>query len=260
MHVADLVFNLIMIRSRIEIMPVHHPASNTMRRHLLKLFVAGALTGIGFNGLVRHALAAGSGPKRKQGIYKLEGKATFNGKSLQVGDVPTLPLTVITGANTQLVFVVGADAFLMRSNSHLILTASTAETPNRADSIALLSGKLLSVFEKGVRNITTLTAVAGIRGTGIYMEIEAERSYLCLCYGTARIGPIDAPQLHEKLKATHHESPRWVYRDRMERAKMINHTDEELILLEGLTGRVPAFAAQWLDGDGILSELANKRY
>jgi hypothetical protein len=237
-----------------------HPAVRVMRRHFLKSLAAGALAGVGFGGLIQQALAAGSGPKRKQGIYKLEGEATFNGKTLKVGDVPTLPLTVITGSNTVLVFVIGADAYLVRANSHLTLAASDAKSPNRADSIKLLSGKLLSVFEKGTRSLTTTTAVAGIRGTGIYLESALERSYLCLCYGKAKLGPIDAPQLHENVSTSHHESPRWVYPDRMEAAKMINHEDEELIMLESLTGRVPPFAMQWGYGDGALSDLSKDRY
>lgn len=243
-------------------MPAQHPATPAIRRHFLKSLAVGMLAGVGFNGLVQHALAAGSGPKRKQGIYKLEGEATFNGKTRKVGVVPTLPLTVVTGVNTLLVFVIGADAYLLRSNSHLILSASDAKAPNRADSVKLLTGKLLSVFEKGARHLTTATAVAGIRGTGIYMESEAERSYLCLCYGSAKLGPIDAPQLHENVSTNHHESPRWIYPDRMEAAKMINHEDEELILLESLTGRVPPFYTQstYGYGDGILSDLAKKRY
>ncbi|OYY92964.1 MAG: hypothetical protein B7Y41_13645 [Hydrogenophilales bacterium 28-61-23] len=241
-------------------MPAQHPATPIPRRNLLKLLAAGALAGLGLAGLVRQALAAGSGPQRRQGIFRLEGEATFNGKSLKVGDVPTLPLTVLTGPKTLLVFVVGADAYLLRSNSHLILGANDAKTPNRAASIKLLAGKLLSVFEKGERNLSTVTAVAGIRGTGIYMESEPDRSYLCLCYGHARIGPVDAPGAAEMLRTTHHESPRWVFRDRMEPAQVINHSDEELILLESLTGRLPPFHNQWGYGDGILNDPAEKRY
>ena len=237
-----------------------HPAVHAMRRHLLKSLAAGLLTSAGLTGLTRHALAAGSGPQRKQGIYRLEGEATFNGISLKVGDVPSLPLTVVTGPKTTLVFVLGADAYLVRANSHLILTGNDANAPSRVSSIKLLAGKLLSVFEKGERRLTTATAVAGIRGTGIYLESEAERSYVCLCYGNAKLSPINAPQLLENVITRHHESPRWVYPDRMEAAAMINHSDDELILLESLTGRVPPFYRSSGYDEGILGDLAKKRY
>jgi len=243
-------------------MPAHHPAQRAMRRNLLKLAAAGALAGIGCNGLVRQALAAGSGPTRKQGIYKLDGEATFNGQRLKVGDVPSLPLTVITGPKTLLVFVLGADAYLVRANSHLVLTGNDAKAPSRVSEIKLLAGKLLSVFDKGERRLSTTTAVAGIRGTGIYLESAADRSYVCLCYGHALLAPINAPERQQAFKTTHHESPRWIYPDRMEPAEVINHSDEELILLESLTGRVPPFYTQYGYGfgDGILSDLAKKRY
>jgi hypothetical protein len=241
-------------------MPIKHPATPAIRRDLLKLLAAGVLTGAGFTGLVHQVLAAGSGPKRKQGIFRLDGEATFNGKSLKVGDAPTLPLTVVTGPRTTLVFVVGADAYLLRSNSQLILTANDTHTPLRASNIKLIAGQLLSAFEKGERTLTTATAVAGIRGTGIYMESDAEKSYLCLCYGHAQIAPIAAPERAEAFKTTHHESPRWVFRDRLEPATVINHTDEELILLESLTGRLPPFYSAWGYGDGILSDIEKKRY
>lgn len=241
-------------------MPAKHPALRPMRRHLLKSLAAGALAGVGLSGLIRQALAAGSGPQRKQGIFRLDGMATFNGKTLKVGDAPTLPLTVITGPKTTLVFVVGADAYLMRSNSHLVLTGNTAKSSSRADSIKLLAGKLLSVFDKGERTLSTVTAVAGIRGTGIYMECDEERSYVCLCYGNILLSPADAPGAAEVIKTTHHDSPRWVYRDRITSAKVINHTDEELILLESLTGRVPPFYRSYGDEESILSDLGKTRY
>ncbi len=237
-----------------------HPATRSMRRHLLKLIAGGALAGSGFNALIKTALAAGSGPQRKQGIYRLEGEATFNGFRLKVGDVPSLPLTVVTGPNTTLVFVLGADAYLVRSNSHLILTSNVANAASRVSNIKLLAGKLLSVFDKGERRLTTTTAVAGIRGTGIYLESEAERSYVCLCYGNARLSPLNAPQLQESVITRHHESPRWVYPDRMEAAALINHSDDELILLESLTGRMPPFYRPWEYDEDILGDLAKKRY
>ena len=241
-------------------MPERHPAVHAMRRQLIKSLAAGLLTSAGLTSLARHALAAGSGPQRKQGIYRLEGEATFNGLSLKVGDVLSLPLTVVTGPKTTLVFVLGADAYLVRANSHLILTGNDANARSRVSNIKLLAGKLLSVFEKGERRLTTTTADAGIRGTGIYLESEAERSYVCLCYGNAKLGPINAPQLLENVVTRHHESPRWIYPDRMEAAALINHSDDELILLESLTGRMPPFYRASGYDEGILGDLSKKRY
>ncbi len=42
---------------------------------------------------------------------------------------------------------------------------------------------MLSVFGKGRTRVETKTAVLGVRGTGVYIEAEPERTYICVCYG-----------------------------------------------------------------------------
>ena len=46
----------------------------------------------------------------------------------------------------------------------------------------------------------------------------------------------------------------------MKPAKMINHTDDELILLESLTGRVPPFFKAWANEESLLTDQINSRY
>jgi hypothetical protein len=115
----------------------------------------------------------------------------------------------------------------------------------------VVSGKILSVFGKNSgRSIQTSTATIGIRGTGCYIEDEGTgakaRTYFCLCYGTAELVPKAAPQEVETYTTTHHDKPMYVHNDMamtkmMVPAEVINHTDEELTLLEGLVGRVTPF-------------------
>ena len=64
-----------------------HPATRSMRRHLLKLIAGGALAGAGFNAQVNTALAAVSHPKRSLVINRAEGERKFIGHSLKVGDL-----------------------------------------------------------------------------------------------------------------------------------------------------------------------------
>ncbi len=114
----------------------------------------------------------------------------------------------------------------------------------------VVSGKILSVFGKGAKTIQTSTATIGIRGTGCYIEDEGTgakaRTYFCLCYGSVDLTPKAAPHEAESYTTTHHDKPMYVLND-MKMAKMmvpaevINHTDEELTLLEGLVGRVTPF-------------------
>jgi len=151
---------------------------------------------------------------------------------------------VQTGARSQAVFVIGQDAFILRASSRV----ETAGSGLFADVLRLATGRMLSVFSSGARRIDTPTATIGIRGTGIYLEAEAKRTYVCTCYGTVVVAPLDMPKMSETITTKHHEQPRYVYADSsmpedkmMPRAPVINHTDAELILLESLVGREPPF-------------------
>jgi hypothetical protein len=90
-----------------------------------------------------------------------------------------------------------------------------------------------------------VTATIGIRGTGIYVEIEARRTYACTCYGEAVLTPVDDPGAAETVRTKHHDQPRYIYGkgmpSMMEAAPVVNHTDAELYMLEGLVGRSPPF-------------------
>ena len=53
----------------------------------------------------------------------------------------------------------------------------------------------------------------------------------------------DAPEINETVTTLHHDQPRFIYsgEKRIDPASVINHSDQELILLERLVGRVPPF-------------------
>ena len=140
-------------------------------------------------------------------------------------------------------FVIGRDAFLIRERSELLTAGRSVLT----GSLRLVTGKLLSVFGRGSRSITTPTATIGIRGTGIYIEAEAERTYVCTCYGLVDLQASNMPEARETVMTTHHDAPRYIYAHgempikMIEPAPVINHTDAELIMLEALVGRKPPF-------------------
>ncbi|NWG87926.1 MAG: FecR domain-containing protein [Hydrogenophilaceae bacterium] len=192
----------------------------------------------GFSSPIRHALATGASPRLANGIHRLEGEVRFNGKPRRVGDLLSAPLEVVTGERALAAFSLGRNAYLVRGNSRI----SIADTDGKGADVWVEAGRLLSVFEKGEARVMTPTAVAGIRGTGIYVETEAERSYVCLCYGTAELAAAHNAGLRETVSTTHHESPRYISTQAILPAPVINHTDAELILLESLVGRVPPFA------------------
>jgi FecR protein len=228
--------------------------NNTLRRQWLKTAAAIGLLGpAGISGLIQDALAKGDVPT-VAGINSLQGTATVNGKPARVGTPVKPGDRVSTGPASFAVVVVGKDAYLLRDNSTVVLEESKS-SPGVLENVLILTGKVLSVLEKRATDkrvqYRTPNATIGIRGTGFYIEIEEGRTYFCLCYGTAAI---DGKGMTEPkiVETTHHESPLWLD-DRggtmkAEKGPFLNHTDDELIMLEKLVGRVPPFVAMGLTG------------
>jgi hypothetical protein len=199
------------------------------------LIHAGALSA-----LTARALARGVDPQQ-QGIRKLSGDVRVNGQAASLGTLIKPGDTVATGPGAEVIYVVGQDAYLQRESTIIALAKS---------ALRVISGKLLSVFGKGDKQILVPTATIGIRGTGCYIETEGggakARTYFCLCYGTADVTPNAAPEQKETLRTRHHEKPQWIHNDAamprsMVAADVINHSDLELEMLEALVGRVPPF-------------------
>lgn len=212
-------------------------ARDAQRRRLL-LSMMGA--GLGASALLREVWAQNLIPEQ-QGVRRLDGNVRINGLPAALG-APVRPGdTVTTGSNAYTMFVVGRDAYLMRENSRVEIAGSSL----LVGSLRLLTGKLLGVF--GRRNarmeLSTPTATIGIRGTGGYLEADPDRTYFCLCYGVADVMPTGMPGMREIYSTLHHEAPQFIYGSdhptMMEAAPLMNHTDEELVLLEGLAGRTP---------------------
>jgi hypothetical protein len=194
---------------------------------------------------LRGALAAGSVEK---GIYQLRGEVRVNGSAavegmeIKAGDVIT------TGANGQAVFVSGRDAFMIRANARVEAQGASAGDLVLG-GLRVVTGAVLSVFAPGgTRTLSTPTATIGVRGTAVYIESEAARSYVCVCYGVADIVSAMEPSARETVRTMHHEQPRYVMgRDAPQMlmgAPVINHSDAELIMLESLLGRRPPFTRE----------------
>ena len=187
--------------------------------------------------VVRDLLAAGS---LEKGVYRVVGQARINGAPARRGMEVKAGDVVTTGAGGQIVFVVNRDAFLMRAGSRLEVGGAAA------DVFRIVTGALLSVYQPRVRKtLHAHTATIGIRGTGIYVESAADKTYVCTCYGEAEIVPLDDPGAAETVRTRHHEQPRYVLPkgapQMMMKAPVINHSDAELEMLESLVGRSVPF-------------------
>jgi hypothetical protein len=190
---------------------------------------------------LRALLAAGSVEK---GIHRLRGDVRLNGAPAQEGMDVKAGDVITTGPASEVVFVTGRDALLIRANSRIEAQGVAGEL--LLSGLRVVTGAVLSVFTPGqAKTITTPTAVIGIRGTGVYVEAEEARTYACVCYGEADLVSVMDPQARETVRTQHHEQPRYIMGkgapQMLMGAPVINHTDDELILLESLTGRRPPF-------------------
>lgn len=214
------------------------------RELLLRLAAAGALGAGGLLGLVRDALAAGSLPATP-GFRHIKGPVGVDNTRASIGLNIKPGQTVMTGEGGEAVYIIGPDAFLQREKTKI-----SFEDSGGAQVMRVITGKVLSVFGRGKerpRNLSlvTPTATIGIRGTGCYIEAEEARTYFCLCYGEAEVTPKGDPKQSQTYSTTHHERPVYIPASgekMMVPAKVINHTDEELTMLENSVGRWPPFS------------------
>lgn len=228
------------------------PEDEQRREHLVRLLTISALT---MTPLHQVQAFWGSKPDKlpdDKSIFSLEGKVQVNGRQanldtrIQGGD------TVSTRENSQVIFAVGSDSFILRANSEMEIEGGGF----LIKTLRMFTGSVLSVFGKRANNqqltMNSSTATIGIRGTGVYMESEPGLTYLCTCYG--EVGLYSNKDLNdsELITATHHDAPKYVtdkkIRDSHIRpAPFKNHTDAELKLIEAIVGRDAPF--------GIESEL-----
>jgi hypothetical protein len=231
-----------------------HQTNDPQRRLLLQGMAAGLLTLLL---PAARAIAATFVPPPKlpatQSVYRVRGKAWVNGERVHAGSRIGLNDTVKTGKDSELVFVVGDHAMLLRSGSHLVIHPQENDDSGSLliGALRLFSGKLLSVSRNKGMRIETPNATIGIRGTGVYLETGPDKTYFCNCYGEVDVLATNDPTSKETVVSKHHDKPLHIYGKgqpgqcihNVDRLAHPNHTDEELMLAEALVGRVPPFAA-----------------
>lgn len=229
-----------------------HPDDERRREYLVRLLTIGAASMTPLN--LAQAFW-GSKPDKlpeDKSIFSLDGDVRVNGKNASLdtriggGDV------VSTKEDSEVVFAVGSDSFILRSNSEMEIEGGGFFI----ETLRMLTGSVLSVFGKRAGNqsltMNSSTATIGIRGTGVYLESEPGLTYLCTCYG--QVGLYNSQDLNdsELITATHHDAPKYITDKKIRNsairpAPFKNHTDAELKILEAIVGREVPF--------GIESEL-----
>lgn len=213
-------------------------------------------------------------------IYRLSGHVTVNDKNATL-ETPIKPGDVVkTGKDSEVIFVVnGNNSMILRSESHLVITEQQKTAPQPAEpkktkselkkkdsskseekiaepkvpkpeislisSLSLFAGGLLSVSRGTNIKVKTITATIGIRGTGFYVTSDPEQTYFCTCYGLTDVTSNFNPNSKETIKADHHDKPVYIVKDvngdNIRKAPLIDHTDQELTLIEALVGRTTPF-------------------
>jgi hypothetical protein len=181
-----------------------------------------------------------------QSIYRLSGDVMVNDKAatLQTRIGPTD--TIETAKDAEIVYVVGENSFLLRGAGRVTLQ-SAGSGSMLLSGFRIVTGAMLSVFpRRRPLRLATQTATIGIRGTGVYVESEPKQTYFCTCYGTADVAATNDGESKETVAATHHDKPLYILADEkpgrnIRSAPFINHTDQELTLIETLVGRTPPF-------------------
>ena len=239
------------------------------RRRLLIQALATGVFAAGLPG--SHALAAsifGSKPTKlpeNKSVYRLSGKVTVNDQHATLDTLIKPGDVVKTGKNSEIIFVVnGNNSMILRGDSHLVISSDQKknihqkaepkkaerkspepETSSLISGLSLLAGRLLSVSRNTSMKVNTATATIGIRGTGFYVTSDPEQTYFCTCYGLTDVASNFNPSSKETIKADHHDRPVYIVKDpqgkNIRSAPLIDHTDQELTLIEALVGRTTPF-------------------
>jgi hypothetical protein len=175
-------------------------------------------------------------------IHELAGEVRVNGQPatramrLGAGD------SIYTGRGGRIAFVIGGDAVFMRPGSELRLESRARSI--LISAFRLVQGALGATFSRGrERDLIARTVTVGIRGTGVYLETQADETYACTCFGATELkSTADASMMESVAVVTGNHVARRIYRDprmgmRVAPAAFERHTNEEIAALEKLAGR-----------------------
>jgi len=153
------------------------------------------LTLISLFGLMGTTAFLLNGCSLSRGFRQIKGEVLLNGRRIspeQLEGPNGVPVpsdaSISTGSDGSAIFVIGRDAFLMRGSSRVELKPNLLNgKQNEISGFNIRSGAILSVFARKKRTLRTLSALIGIRGTGVYLETDSSKTYVCTCYGTSHL-------------------------------------------------------------------------
>ncbi len=174
-------------------------------------------------------------------IHRISGEVFVNNRLIKADARVRAGSKVVVAHDGELVFSIGKDAFLLRGGTALELVGSTSIA-----AVRLLTGSMLVSLEQRSKpaQLVSSVAVMTVRGSAVYLSAEPNRLYACTCYGKTNLR---AGKHLENIVSSHHTAYE-VIKEASEKgstqlnsAAVIDHTDEELIMLEAYVGRTPTF-------------------
>ena len=211
------------------------PFGQARRALLVRMLATGSL--VALPGLVN-----GNTVREVSGQVWVDGEPATATMSVSPGAV------VETGSGARFAYAVGKDAFMLRENSRVLFGSRDGYVVHAA---RVVTGALMAVFGGGDHTLASSHMVAGVRGTGVYLEVSRNDTYFCLCYGVgeAQLSPqlgANAGSDVLAMSSTGHNAYRFLpgrasADERIAKAGIENHTDAELYMLEKFVGRTPPF-------------------
>jgi len=160
------------------------------------------------------------------------GKVMINGKPAKNGDVVRYGDRVTAGDKSVCEIIVGDNGIMkIRNNAQIVFNIAETEK----SSVDILRGWFAAVFKKRNLRVITPTAIAGIRGTSLCIEVENnESTHTCTCNGNIQW----AGKGHDKgevISAAHHARRHYKIIDGKVvvsapscRKDMLYHTDRDI--------------------------------
>jgi hypothetical protein len=223
-------------------------ADDPRRRLLIQALTAGLFTTALPGGGALAAEVFGTGSSKLpagRSNDRMSGKVLVNGNPATIETRIGAGDTVQTPKGGEIVFVVGENSMVMRESSRLELQTEQI-TSMIIKGFRMFTGGLLSVSRNRSMQVTTTTATIGIRGTGFYLEADPQQTYFCTCYGATEVEANDDKESKDTVVSKQHDKPLYILAgakpgQSIRPAPFINHTDQELMLIESLVGRTPPF-------------------
>ncbi len=188
-------------------------------------------------GLLLCFLFASSAYAAEKGyIYDFKGPVLINGKLANKNSPITFGDEIITGSRGRIGLRLAGNVYRVGNRSHLKLPETSKNF-----TLNFFFGSILAVFRSDTpKTIQTLTSVLGVRGTGLYLDIDSEQTFLCTCYGDVDFKDKENEGNVRHIHSEYHNIVALNHQTRaFSKQAMKGHATPDLFELEALAERTP---------------------